>query len=110
LNISCDTSVPIIGEYIDCPLTVTKYGNIPFTYNATVDFGDGFAHILPISDTDAAANQQDFVTLFRHRYTQNGTYSIQFTISALNVNWTIEKDLKILGNKKLNFNIKRLSI
>ncbi len=91
--------MPIIGEFIDCQLLVTKYGSTQFNYNATLDYGDGFLQTITISDTNATKNEQNFVALFRHRFAQKGIYSLNFSINALNVNWTVEKDLRILGNK-----------
>jgi hypothetical protein len=89
--------VAIIGEFIECPLYVLTSGSSAFTYNATVDYGDGVLESLIISENDKIANQPDFVTLFRHRYTEKGTYSINFLVNSLNVNWTIEENLVIRG-------------
>ncbi len=87
----------MIGEYINCPLTVTKYGSSGFSYNATVDFGDGFVQSITISDKNSSQNEPSFIALFAHRYTEPGFYSINFSINALKVNWTVEENLEIFG-------------
>jgi len=91
----------MIGEYINCPLTVTKNGSSAFSYNATVDFGDGYVQSIIISDKDSPNNQPIFIAPFAHRYTEPGFYSINFSINALKINWTVEENLQIFGMFKL---------
>jgi len=93
----------MIGEYINCPLLVTKSGQSTFTYNATVDFGDGFVQSIIIHDKNSS-NGQPFIAPFSHRYNESGNYSINFSISALKINWAVEENLQIYGiSKRLTF-------
>jgi hypothetical protein len=85
------------GEYINCPLTVIKSGRSEFSYKATVDFGDGFVQSITIDKSNSSDNQPSFIALFSHRYSEPGFYSINFSINALKINWTVEENLQIFG-------------
>ena len=87
----------MIGEYINCPLTITKYGSSEFSYKASVDFGDGIVQPLTISNKNFSGQDTTFVALFSHRYVEPGFYSINFSIDALKVGWNVEENLQIFG-------------
>jgi len=82
---------------VNCALTVTKSGKSQFSYDASVDYGDGFVQSIRIDNTNSSANQPSFIALFSHIYSEPGVYSIKFSIDTLKINWTVEESLQING-------------
>jgi len=84
--------VPIIGELLDCPVTLIQTGDPKYTYVAKIDYGDGFIQNITFKDTDPST----FIASFSHRYQSNGTYTVVLTIDSLG-NWTLKNDMIIYG-------------
>jgi len=95
LLMDCSITTPIIGELLDCPLTIIQTGDPKYTYVARMDYGDGFVQNITLADTDPST----FIAPFSHRYQSNGTYSVYLTIDMLGKNWTLKKDMIIYGKE-----------
>jgi hypothetical protein len=89
----CFIQTPIIGEQLDCPVTVIRTGNPIYSYVARIYYGDGFNQNITLTSSDPST----FVALFSHKYQSNGTYSVILAIDSLNKNWTLKKDMTIYG-------------
>jgi hypothetical protein len=93
---NCSVEIPMIGDNITCPITITKYGSPTFAYFTMLDFGDGVVQNLTIRNTDSTA--QTFVVNFVHQYQAVGFYNARIMIPALKIDKLLIENVEIKGN------------
>jgi hypothetical protein len=98
---NCSAEIPMIGDNITCPITITKYGSPVFAYFTMLDFGDGVVQNLTIKNTDSV--QQTFVVNFVHQYQNKGVYSARISIPALKIDKVLMENVHIYGKYILSF-------
>jgi len=93
---NCSAEIPMIGDNMICPITVTKHGSPIFAYSAMLDFGDGSVQNLTIRNTESA--QQSFVVNFVHQYQVAAFYKTRFMIPILKIDRIVVENFEIKGN------------
>jgi len=74
-----------------CPLIIIKSGNPVFSYSATIDFGDGYIQNMTLSNLNASSINMS------HPYLTSGTFSVKFSVPALNISKTLRSNTIIYG-------------